>query len=170
MASVRRWKAKDKFEADIRRHIRNIWLCILRRCTKPKDIGYYRYGGRGIRVCEEWASSKESFYRWALSAGYRIGLAIDRIDNNGHYSPDNCRWVTSKQNARNRRDNVMVTAFGETKCIEDWGTDPRCAVSTIRLWYRIRRSGWDHERAITTPPLPPNQRQKRHDCQCARRA
>jgi hypothetical protein len=72
------------------------------RCTRPYVKGYKNYGGRGIRVCAEWHDFA-TFRDWALSHGYKDGLTIDRIDSNGNYEPDNCRWITLSENIRRRK-------------------------------------------------------------------
>jgi len=85
-----------------------IWSNMLQRCSNPNFKEYESYGGRGIKVCEEWKNSK-SFIEWALSNGYSNKLTIDRIENDKDYSPDNCRWATSLEQNRNmgmRKDNT----------------------------------------------------------------
>lgn len=110
-------------------------LCDMRRrCTDPKDPSFYLYGARGIKVCAEWCgpNGHENFYRWAIDAGYKSGLSIDRIDNDGPYSPENCRWADSKTQANNRRNCRYITVGKITKTITEWaeifGVSPDLAI------------------------------------------
>ena len=83
-----------------------IWTDMKQRCGNPNDCCYAIYGGRGISVCEEWKSSFQAFYDWAMSHGYSDHLSIDRVDNESGYSPDNCRWATAKEQVQNRRRRI----------------------------------------------------------------
>jgi hypothetical protein len=79
-----------------------IWNHMKKRCFSKKAINYKYYGGRGIIVCDEWRSNFVSFYNWAMTNGYRDNLSIDRINNDGNYKPDNCRWATRSEQERNK--------------------------------------------------------------------
>ena len=96
-----------------------IWSRMIWRCERPSYKYYADYGGRGIFVCDEWHSFKE-FKIWSLANGYGDTLTIDRIDNSGGYSPDNCRWATPKQQANNRRSNRKISYNGEERNIAEW--------------------------------------------------
>lgn len=122
------------------------------RCCNPNCEKYYCYGGRGITICDEWLNSVESFYNWAINNGYEKNLWLDRIDNDGNYSPENCRWITQKEQANNKRNNVKITAFGETKTLTQWSRDERCMVGRTGLRLRISK-GFSPEDAITLPPM-----------------
>lgn len=128
---------------------------MLRRCYVPTNHGYKDYGGRGITVCDEWQENFVTFFEWAIEAGWEEGLSLDRKKNNNGYSPKNCRFATRGVQNRNTRRNKMITAFGETKCLFDWGKDPRCVVTVWALRSRLDRGKWaDMEAMITTPQTP----------------
>jgi hypothetical protein len=92
-----RMKARE-FHGMARTRLYYIWIQMRYRCYSPKCVMYHRYGGRGIRVCEQWFQSFLSFKAWALSHGYADNLTIDRIENDGNYEPGNCQWLTKPQN------------------------------------------------------------------------
>lgn len=136
------------------KRLQHIWGHMIRRCTNKKDVNYFRYGGRGITVCQEWLDSFDAFLKWAKENGAEKGLHIDRKDNNKGYSPDNCHFVTCKTNARNTRRNINVTAFGETKCLSAWAEDHRCVVKANGLYHRIVHYKLPPELAITMKSNP----------------
>lgn len=125
-----------------------IWAYMKQRCYRENDINYTNYGGRGIGVCDEWRNDYTAFRDWALNNGYDDSLSIDRIDVNGDYEPNNCRWATAKEQARNRRSNRYITYNGETMLLVEWaerfGLPPK--ILTTRLYL-----GWSMEKALTTP-------------------
>lgn len=87
----------------------HIWCAMKDRCTNPHCSNYVRYGGRGITICDEWRNNYEPFRDWAMSHGYRSNLSIDRIDNDKGYCPENCRWATLVEQARNKRPRKQNT-------------------------------------------------------------
>lgn len=97
----------------------SIWCGIKKRCFNPKEPCYPHYGARGITVCDEWLHDFNAFEQWSLANGYSDTLTIDRIDNNGNYSPDNCRWITHDEQQRNRSNNIRVEHNGESKTISE---------------------------------------------------
>mgnify|MGYP003348565830 CR=1 FL=1 len=128
--------------------IHKIWSGIIERCFMTYHKSYKHYGGRGISMCKEWEQNFVSFYTWAINNGYEEHLTIDRIDVNGNYCPENCRWATTKEQANNKRNNVILTAFGETKSLTMWSEDDRCSVSKTTIMNRIRNK-WTTEDAIS---------------------
>lgn len=131
--------------------IYRIWVDMRRRCRDEKHETYKNYGARGISVCEEWNSSFESFMKWAFENNYADDLTIDRVDVNGNYEPSNCRWATTKQQARNRRNTRYLEVFGEnlsvSEAIEKYGNGVR--MDTVLK--RIDIHGYSAEDAITKP-------------------
>lgn len=129
--------------------IYGIWADMKGRCLNPNRPKYVRYGGRGIQVCDEWRNSFASFYAWAMENGYREDLSIDRIDNDGNYCPENCRWITMREQASNKSTNHFITHDGQTLTMSEWAR--RIGISREVLKDRICRYGWEYERALTTP-------------------
>lgn len=126
-----------------------IYTLMKRRCYDTKIPYYDNYGGRGITVCDEWRKDFLQFYKWAKENGYQDGLTIDRIDNNKGYAPDNCRWATSKEQARNRRSCVLITHNGKTQTLVEWCEELNLKYK--RVHDRMYSKGWSFERAISTP-------------------
>lgn len=98
----------------------NIWCGLKGRCHNEHDARYCDYGGRGIKVCEQWDRDFKFFYEWAINNGYQDDLTIDRINNDGDYCPENCRWADNKQQARNRRTNINIKIGNATKTLTEW--------------------------------------------------
>lgn len=98
----------------------SIWSAMKTRCYNTRAASYKNYGGRGISVCEEWKNNFSVFYEWSIQNGYKDDLSIDRIDVNGNYHPENCRWATSKQQSCNTRRNIFITIEGETHLLLEW--------------------------------------------------
>ncbi|SRR6266496_312390 len=132
--------------------IHEAWANMKSRCYNKNNPEFNDYGGRGINVCKEWKDDFISFYYWSINNGWIKGLTIDRFpNNNGNYEPDNCRWATYLQQNRNTRKNVMISAFGEIKCVAEWSTDPRCKVKKGTLISRLKNCNWNPEKSIITP-------------------
>jgi hypothetical protein len=125
----------------------NVWMKIKGRCNNPSNRAYQDYGGRGIRVCDKWLKSFETFF---ADMGPRPSRnhSIDRIDNAGNYEPGNCRWATAKEQARNRRSNWKIEYEGEIYLITDLAA--RSVVSTRGFVNRIK-AGWPVHEALNTP-------------------
>lgn len=99
--------------------IYSVWHHMIERCENKNSNRYSDYGGRGIKVCEEWHDAS-TFIEWAFNNGYSDNLQLDRIDTNGDYEPKNCRFVTCSENNRNKRNNHNLTIDGETMTVTEW--------------------------------------------------
>lgn len=122
--------------------LKSVYRAMKNRCINTNRHNYHRYGGRGIKVCKEWLDNIELFVKWSLENGYRQGLQLDRIDNDGDYTPENCRWVTPKKNANNKESNVLITYNNETKSIAEWSEIVGIDAKTI--YYRHNK-GYNNE-------------------------
>lgn len=118
------------------------------RCYNPKSKHYKNYGGRGIKICDLWLSNKEVFFKWAIDNGWIKGLELDREDNNGDYSPFNCRFISKTLNQRNKRNNRIINYKGQKKTLSEWCIDFGLKYTIILK--RILR-GWSIELAFETP-------------------
>lgn len=125
----------------------SIWSGMKSRCNNPSHVHYASYGGRGIRVCDKWSNSFEAFFK---DMGQRPSPhhSIERIDNASNYGPDNCCWADAKEQARNRRDNRLLTWNGQTLTVAEWSI--RIGIKRSTLNMRLR-SGWDASKALSTP-------------------
>lgn len=125
--------------------IYRIYKKIIRRCYVQNCPAYPDYGGRGITMCDEWKESVEAFYKWSIENGYDDDLSIDRIDNDGNYCPENCRWATMVTQCNNRRSNINITIDGKTKTLQEWCNEYNLPYRRINM--RIR-NGWDPVEAV----------------------
>lgn len=124
-----------------------VWHSMNQRCTNSRHRQYKDYGGRGIKVCDRWRWSFADFY---ADMGPRpSGSSLDRIDNNGHYEPGNCRWATPRQQSANMRTNVRITHNGETLILQEWAR--RVGIHFDTLWRRLNVYGWSIEDTLTRP-------------------
>lgn len=127
----------------------HIYMAMVTRCTCPKHPTYQRYGARGIKICDEWLNDKFAFYYWAINNGYSNKLSLDRIDVNGDYSPENCRWADWITQNNNMRSNRILTVNGESHTLAQWSRITGLMPRTIAN--RIDVKGWTVEKALTTP-------------------
>lgn len=131
------------------------WVDMIRRCHDHRDKSYGRYGGRGIIVCREWHEPKR--FIEDMHPSYKKGLQIDRKDNDKGYCKSNCRWASPQQQQRNRSNNRILSFKGESRCLAEWAQIT--GLSYTCLQQRIA-SGWDIEKALTTPRMTAEQSSK----------
>ena len=132
----------------------DVWISIKQRCNNPNDSSYGNYGGRGIRVCDEWLNSYLSFREWAYKNGYSPedsfhNSTVDRINVNGNYCPENCRIVNRKIQNDNTTRTRYITVNGETHTIKEWAKIKN--INPHTLYMRLYKDHWDEEKAIITP-------------------
>lgn len=134
--------------------IHDTWNHMISRCHNKNHRFYKYYGGRGIKVCEEWIGTEGfmRFYDWATKNGYQETLTLDRIDNNKGYSPENCRWVTQSVQNNNKRSNRNIEYNGEIHTIAEWARLYNIKYSTLQM--RLTKRGWDIEKALTREVTP----------------
>lgn len=147
-------KTKEKRMANYRGHgmsrtrLYKIWMDMKTRCNNPNTPYFSKYGGRGIKVCDEW-NDFETFRDWAIANGYKDDLTIDRINVDGNYESSNCRWATAKVQSNNKRNNRFITFNGTTKTVSEWADDlgmkPRTLLSRLDDYH------WTIEKTLSTP-------------------
>lgn len=126
--------------------LHRIWKAMKTRCLNPNSANYKYYGGRGISICDEWLNDFEQFYQWAMQNGYTDDMTIDRINSNGNYSSDNCRWISMPEQNLNRRSNRFIEYNGESKTIKEWADIYGINYKTLRN--RLLVLGWNFTDAI----------------------
>lgn len=138
--------------------IYRIWQNMKNRCSNNHDKYYKNYGGRGITVCDEWLHNFQLFYDWSVSNGYKDDLTLDRMNNNGNYCPENCRWASRTEQMNNMRANRILEYNGEKKTMAQWAEVvgiPRYVINS-----RINNYGWSIKDALE---IPIQKRGGRHD-------
>lgn len=135
-------------------HMRNtrlysIWRGMKKRCLTSSENNHPNYYHKHISICEEWKDDFSTFAQWALSHGYDDTLSLDRINNQGNYEPNNCRWSTNTEQQRNKDNNRLITYDNETHCLAEWAEITGIHRSTIAG--HIKR-GWSLGRALFEPP------------------
>lgn len=143
-----------------RSRLYRIYEAMKQRCYNENHNHYKNYGGRGISVCDEWKNSFEAFQRWAIHNGYNENLTIDRININGNYDPQNCRWITNFEQQQNRTNSHIVKYKGEKFTISQLARKSNMKPNVIE---RRLKSGWDIETAINQPIRKLNRKDKKQE-------
>jgi len=128
------------------RKLRAAWLSMKHRCLNDRNPWFHRYGGRGITICSEWMDF-DIFSDWCLANGVAFGLSIDRIDNNGNYEPDNCRWVTQAVQRENASNTKWIEFAGKRMTQRQWAHS--LGLTDATMLNRLRR--WPLREALTRP-------------------
>ena len=131
-----------------RHNLLGIFYSMKERCYSKKHKSYNNYGARGIKICDEWLNNSSAFVNWALLNGYVYGLQIDRINVNGDYCPDNCRFVTQNVNANNKTNNLYIDYQGKTQTLKQWCIELNLPYRKTHK--RIYSYGWSIEKAFTS--------------------
>lgn len=147
-ASAAAWEVTTKFRHPMKAKLKWLYGNMMRRCYDPENKRFEDYGGRGITVCEEWRKDRYSFYQWCLDNGIDWHLQIDRKDNDGPYSPDNCKFSTQLEQANNTRKNVFLDWNGKRQTISQWARE--IGVTPGAIQNRIYK-GWSAEKIFTHP-------------------
>ena len=126
----------------------SVWVNMRNRCFNSNNKSFVYYGGRGISVCDEW-NEFLNFEKWAIQNGFEENLTLDRIDVNGNYEPENCRWISRKEQMRNTRSNHLLTYNGDTKTMAEWAEITGIPYSTLKQ--RINKYNYSVEKALTKP-------------------
>ena len=137
---------KNHFVHGLRKtRLYGIWANIKTRCYNHNDSHYERWGAKGVTMCEEWRNDFKAFYDWSMSHGYADNLTIDRINNDGNYEPNNCRWVELCEQSKNRTSVILLTYDGKTQSATEWARELKLGKDTVRQRYR---KGWTVEECL----------------------
>lgn len=142
MAKANRYKKKENYR------LWNIYHSMKKRCYNENCKRYKDYGGRGIEVCDEWLAGFDFFAEWAYQNGYEENLTIDRENNDGDYTPQNCRWITNKEQCNNTRANLYIEYKGRKQTLTKWCEELNLRYYTVQ---RRLKNGWEVEKAFTKP-------------------
>ena len=120
--------------------LHKVWLSLKQRCINPNNKRFKYYGEKGVTVCKEWQDNFLEFYNWSMKNGYKKGMTIDRIDNDGNYCPSNCRYITNKQQQFNRSNNRYITVNDVTLTVTEWSEMMK--IRRDKLNWRLN-NGWE---------------------------
>lgn len=149
--------AHNKTHGESQTKLYRHWISMIYRCTNPQNAAYKWYGARGIKVCNEW-KTYEGFKQWVLSTRPDESYTVERIDVDGDYCPENCKWIPNSEQANNRTTNVLITYNGETKNLMKWCKQFKADYKLVHN--RMHRQKWDFEKAIFTPLNQSNSHKK----------
>ena len=141
----------NKKKTNYTKRLGTIYYHMINRCYKKEDKAYKHYGARGIKVCRDWIENRREFYTWAVNNGYKESLTLDRINVNGNYEPENCRWVELNVQNYNKRNTRRITYKGMIKTLPEW--EEYTGIPKTVIADRIYKYKWDIARALTTPKL-----------------
>lgn len=140
---------KCKHVATHNKRLYSIWVNMKTRCYNKNSPSYKHYGEKGIKICNEWLNNFEPFFEWASNNGYEDNLTIDRVDYNGDYCPENCRWVTVEEQARNKSNNIVFTINGEQKVFRQICIENNIGYKTEYSYYKRHGYEKEYERLLT---------------------
>jgi hypothetical protein len=148
--SVEKTKERSKTHGESKTRLHNMWENIKTRCNNPNSTNYSYYGYRGIKICDEWENDYMAFRDWALKNGYKDDLTIDRIDADGNYTPENCRFLTMEKQNNNRRSNEYIEVDGLRLTYAEWGKRLGAKQPSQVIYQRLKK-GWTEREAVTIP-------------------
>ena len=148
--------SKNTYHGQSKTRLYKIWVDMKRRCDNPNRKHYERYGGRGIAYCQEWKDFS-SFYKWAMENGYSEELTLDRINNDGNYEPNNCRWTNHKEQMNNTSRNHVISFNGKTQNLTQWAEEYGLSYNLLRDRLML---GWTFDDALNVQPSTKNKQEK----------